>query len=183
MLDSGSDRDIIAMELAKELELSLRARSVTIQTVESNTTVYRYFANLRIEAIDETYGADVDEALVGSLLTSDGDLAPAKRGFDKLPHAQGIHFADVDAKVQMMLGVAHAEAWIGAKIRRGDAKLPSFLKTAFGWTAVGGWSKGDTMNIACYASRRQKSSRRLSEDIRPRLCRRFRNRSWRISGE
>ena len=40
MLDSGSDRDIIAMELAKELELSLRARSVTIQTVESNTTAY-----------------------------------------------------------------------------------------------------------------------------------------------
>ena len=131
MLDSESDQDIIAMELAKELELSLRARSVTFQTVESNTTAYRYFANLRIQSIDETYGADVDEALVGSLLTSDGDLAPAKRGFDKLPHAHGIQFADFDAKVQMILSVAHAEAWIGAKIRRGEAKLPSFWKTAF----------------------------------------------------
>ena len=51
----------------------------------------------------------------------------------------------------MILGVAHADAWLGAEVRRGNPKHPSFLKTSFGWTAVGGWSRKDSNNIACCA--------------------------------
>ena len=67
-------------------------------------------------------------------------------------HAQGIRFEDHDASVQMILGVAHAETWIGGEIRRGTCRQPSFVKTLFGWTAVGGWSKSDDCNIACFAT-------------------------------
>ena len=53
MLDSGSDRDIVTPELAKRLGLVQRAKSVTIQTVDSNMTSNRHFADLRVESIDE----------------------------------------------------------------------------------------------------------------------------------
>ena len=152
MLDSGSDRDIVTTELAEELGLELIAKTVTIQTVESNVTSTRQFANLRIESVDEFYGADIIDSLVGTLLTSENDQAPAKRGFANLPHAHGVTFEDHDARVEMILGVAHAETWVGAELRRGNPKHPSFLKTSFGWTAVGGWNKKDSNNIACYAT-------------------------------
>ena len=83
MLDSGSDRDIVTMELAKELGLELTAKTVTIQTVESNSTSTRQFTNLRIESVDESYGADVVDSLVGTLLTLENDQVPAKRDFAK----------------------------------------------------------------------------------------------------
>ena len=67
-------------------------------------------------------------------------------------HAQGIRFEDHDASVQMILGVAHAETWIGGEIRRGTCRQPSFIKTLFGWTAVGGWSKSDDSYIKCFAT-------------------------------
>ena len=132
MLDSGSDRDIVTPELAKKLGLVQRAKSVTIQTVDSNMTSNRHFADLRVESIDEVYGADISGALVCSLLTSNEDAPPSKRGFNKLSHAQGIHFEDHDASVQMILGVAHAETWVGGEIRRGTRRQPSFVKTLFG---------------------------------------------------
>ena len=105
------------MELAKELGLELTAKTVTIQTVESNSTSTRQFTNLRIESVDESYGADVVDSLVGTLLTSENDQAPAKRDFAKLPHAHGIVFEDHEARVEMILGVAHTDTWLGAEVR------------------------------------------------------------------
>ena len=55
MLDTGSDRDVISEDIILDLELDQRKRPVTIQTVESTTTDYRRFVDLRIESIDSSY--------------------------------------------------------------------------------------------------------------------------------
>merc|ERR1711989_119499 len=57
----------------------------------------------------------------------------------------------------MILGVAHAEAWIGAELRRGPEGAPQFVNTAFGWTAVGGGG-GNGNNITCHATVVEKES-------------------------
>ena len=77
MLDTGSDRDVISEDVIVDLELIQRKRPVTIQTVESSTTDYRHFVDLRIESLDSSYGADINDALVGMLLTGNSDLPPA----------------------------------------------------------------------------------------------------------
>ena len=81
MLDSGSDRDVVSELLAQELDLKQTTKTVTIQTVNSTITATRQFVDMRIEAVDESYGADVIEALSGNLLTSDNDTPPSKRDF------------------------------------------------------------------------------------------------------
>ena len=110
MLDSGSDRDIITTDLATEMDLTLRKKSVTIQTIDASATSERRFTDFRVEALNESYGANVEGALVGILLTSESDQAPAKRQMDKWPHAEGISFEDHESKVHLILGAAHAEA-------------------------------------------------------------------------
>ena len=52
----------------------------------------------------------------------------------------------------MILGVAHAETWIDGEVRKGGAGKPHLIKTQFGWTAVGGWKRGDIADITCYAT-------------------------------
>ena len=148
MLDTGSDRDVISEDIILDLELEQRKRPVTIQTVESSTTDYRRFVDLRIESLDSSYGADINDALVGKLLTGDSDLPPAKRDLSALQHLDNVDFIDIDADISMIIGVSHAEAWAGAEIRRGTARQPLAMKTCFGWTLVGGWAKSDSMHIA-----------------------------------
>ena len=87
MLDSGSDRDIIAVELAVELGLEQTTKVVNVKTVETNVTTNKHFAYLRIETIDESYGADIKDAMVARLLTNRNDLPPAKRDRKQFPHA------------------------------------------------------------------------------------------------
>ena len=116
MLDTGSDRDVISEDIILDLELDQRKRPVTIQTVESTTTDYRRFVDLRIESIDSSYGADINDALVGKLLTGNSDLPPAKRDLSALRHLDNIDFIDIDADITMIIGVSHAEAWAGAEI-------------------------------------------------------------------
>ena len=152
MLDSGSDRDVVSSELTKELGLENKTKTVTIQTVNSTTTATRQFVDFRIEAIDESYGADVVEALSGGLLTSENDIPPSRRDFSSCTNARDITFIDVDAKVEMILGIAHAESWMGAEVRRGDGDQPCFIKTTFGWTAAGGQAKRDSSSITCHAT-------------------------------
>ena len=152
MLDSGSDRDVIAEELITELGLEQRSKMVTVQTVDSTVSTRRCFVDFRVESLDGNYRADVNGALVGKLLTSENDLPPAKRDFSSLKHANGIIFDDINADISMIIGVSHAEAWVGAEIRRGSSGQPIMMSTSFGWTAVGGWSRGDASNIACAAA-------------------------------
>ena len=152
MLDSGSDRDVVSELLAQELDLKQTTKTVTIQTVNSTITATRQFVDMRIEAVDESYGADVIEALSGNLLTSDNDTPPSKRDFTNCAHARDIEFVDIDAKVEMILGIAHADSWMGAEVRRGGADQPCFIKTSFGWTAAGGQARRDVSNITCHAT-------------------------------
>ena len=152
MLDSGSDRDIIAVELAVELGLEQITKTVNVKTVETNVTTNKQFADLRIEAIDESYGANIKDAMVARLLTNGNDLPPAKRDRRQFPHADGIVFEDHDAEIQMILGVAHAETWINSEVKRGGNGKPHLIKTQFGWTAVGGWRRNDSAGISCYAT-------------------------------
>ena len=152
MLDSGSDRDIVSKDLATDMDLIQHKKSVTVQTIDASSTAERRFTDFRLESLDESYGADVEGALVGFLLTSENDRAPAKRRLDKWPHAKGISFENHDAGVHVILGAAHAEAWMGAELRRGPPGAPHFLKTLFGWTAVGGGGGANGERIGCLAT-------------------------------
>ena len=164
LLDSGSDRDIVSQKLASDLNLELKRKTVTIQTVETSTTNDRLFTNFRVESMDGNYVANVSDALVGELLTGDNDIPPAKRQKDSLQYINDIDFIDLDESVNMILGISHAEAWIGANIRRGNAQQPIAIETSFGWTLVGGWSKGNKNNIACSAI--SVDDERLHQDFR-----------------
>ena len=76
----------------------------------------------------------------------------------------------------MILGVAHAETWIDGEVRKGGAGKPHLIKTQFGWTAVGGWKRGDIADITCYAT--EVDDANLRNDFRHMTSRRCPRRKW-----
>ena len=140
LLDSGSDMDVISEGLVERLQIKPTWTELTLVTLDNRESMKRAFVGVSVESIDREYVADVRNALVGNLLTSEADLPPSKRDISKYSHLSDIIFEDYDAKVEMIVGAAHVDAWVfpsAEHCRKGTQDQPRGLFTKFGWTMVG----------------------------------------------
>ena len=137
LLDSGADRDYLSDRVAEAIGLSTRTRSVNLVTVEESTRRERRMANVELESIDGTYKVEVEDVLVGRFPESTRDIPPAKRDLASFDHLKDIEFINIDARVEAIISIAHAEAWTGMEIRRGVGRSPMALHSWFGWTILG----------------------------------------------
>ena len=79
MLDTGSDRDVIDETLALDLDLTTTSRMMNVQVLGVQDLSPRDVASIVVESFDGKYKAEVENALVGNLLTCNSDIPPAKR--------------------------------------------------------------------------------------------------------
>ena len=145
LLDSGSEVDVFSEDLVKRLEAERTWAKTKILTVDSATTTNRSFVDLSILSLDGEFTAETAGALVGQLLTNEGDKPPAKRDLSAFVHLSDLEYEDFDAKLEVILGVAHDKTWMyisdEEKIRRGPEGQPNAVCTAFGWTVAGNGGK------------------------------------------
>ena len=112
MLDSGADRDVISETVIEELNIATKEMEMRVITVDHCATNRRSLASFVVESVDGSYRADVDGALVGKLLTGEGDVPPHRRDLSSFPHLQDVSFDRYDADVSMIICAAHADTWI-----------------------------------------------------------------------
>ena len=104
LLDSGSECDVFSENLTERLKAKRTWAETKIITVDSDMMMRRSFVNLSIMSIDGEYTAETVGALVGQLLTNDGDNPPSKRDLSAFTHLNDIKYEDFDAKVEVILG-------------------------------------------------------------------------------
>ena len=102
---------------------------------------------MRVESIGGAYAASVEGALVGTLLTGNNDIPPAKRNLSEYPHLSSLEYEYHDAELYMIIGVAHIDTWVSQKVSRGAPNQPLGINTLFGWTVVGACGKSDPTTI------------------------------------
>ena len=78
MLDSGSDRDVISEKIVNSLNMITVTKRLAVRTVDNYDTQDRKLVNLRLESLNRQYVVNINEALVGKLLTSSSDIPHAK---------------------------------------------------------------------------------------------------------
>ena len=137
LLDTGSDRDVIDEGLAKDLMLKTTSRMMNISVLGAQELSPREIAKIRMESIDGKYKAEVQNALVGNLLTCNSDIPPAKRNFDKLHHLAHLPFHDLDSEVRVIIGIDHCESLAGKNPNEFVEGPPHAVRTVFGWTIFG----------------------------------------------
>ena len=119
LLDSGADRDYLSERVAHKLGLETKRTSINLVTIEEASSKMREVADIEIESIDGNYRAEVEGVLVGKFPEATKDIPPAKRDLAGHDHLEGIEFIDIEAKVEAIISIAHADAWTGSEIRRG----------------------------------------------------------------
>ena len=156
LLDSGSEVDVFSENLTKRLKAERTWAETKIITVDSAMMMSRSFVDLSIMSIDGEYTAETAGALVGQLLTNEGDKPPSKRNLSAFTHLNDLEYEDFDAKVEVILGNGHDRTWMyitdEEKIRRGPEGQPNAVRTAFGWTVSGNGGKRSENSIACHRS-------------------------------
>lgn len=125
---------------------------MTVKTLNGKNTQHRNLADFRLKYLNRPYLSEVEEALVGKLLTSSSDIPPSKHDVSLFSHLRDISFDDLDADVKFIIGVKHCEAWLLATdFQRGGQGQPLGLKTLFGWTLLGLNGKSKSNKITCNA--------------------------------
>ena len=110
MLDSGADRDVISETVIEDMGIETTEMAMRVVTVDNCTTNRRSLASFTVESVDGSYRADVNGALVGRLLTGEGDVPPHRRDLSSFPYLQDVDFDSYDADVAMIICAAHADA-------------------------------------------------------------------------
>jgi len=77
LLDSGSECDVFSEKLTERLKAKKTWAETKIITVDSDMMMRRAFVDLSIMSVDGEYTAETAGALVGQLLTNDGDKPPS----------------------------------------------------------------------------------------------------------
>ena len=79
MIDSGADRDVISHDVIKHLRISTNMVQMKVVTVDNCVTENRLLASFTLRSTNSEYIIDVNNALVGDLLTSEKDIPPFPR--------------------------------------------------------------------------------------------------------
>ena len=94
MIDSGADRDVISHNVIKDLRISTNMVQMKVVTVDNCVTENRLLASFTLRSTNSEYIIDVNDALVGDLLTSEKDIPPFLRDLSDQPHVRGIRFPE-----------------------------------------------------------------------------------------
>ena len=151
LLDSGADRDVISEKLVKRLGLPTRNTILKVVTVGNEITSERELADFTIESIDSDYGAEIEDALVGDILTSENDIPPYQRDLSNFHHLKDIKFPRISAEIAIIIGAAHTSAWTPTEVRRGKKDEIIACNSAFGWYISGRMGKGQSDAITLNA--------------------------------
>ena len=152
LLDTGSNRDVIDEELVMDLNLPFRHEMMEVSVLGNDSIGPRQVASFSIDSLEGTYEAEIRDAMVAKLLTSQSDIPPAKRNLSAYSHLRSLPFIDLDEGIGMIIGVAHWEAWTDVESSKGPVGAPMGLHTAFGWTIQGGCSLNNLLTIFCNAT-------------------------------
>ena len=154
LFDSGADKDFISTELAGRLGLRISSKWTELTSINTTTEGWSPRAEIAIKSSSGSYSSEIEDAIVGDFAAVKGDLPPAKRDLSKAEHLNGIHFIDIDAKIEALISVAHGVTFWGWKIKIGLRNQPILMDTAFGFTVSGinGKKKGSSAAIAALSA-------------------------------
>ena len=78
MIDTGADRDVISGNMITRLDIPTVITELRVVTVDHQLTAERPLASFIIESLNKEYRAEVNDALVGELLTGENDVPPSR---------------------------------------------------------------------------------------------------------
>ena len=139
LLDNGATGCGISNRLVEKLQLPVRIESRGLSSWGYEGVALRELTSFGIESLDGKTKLQVDEALVGQVLTTEHERPPALEDIEVYPYMEGIvTFEELECEsVDVLLSARFAHTWeLGERVSNGPDN-PIAIRTSFGWGLIG----------------------------------------------
>ena len=168
LLDSGATGTAVSTKIADKLNMPTYFDHVTVSSFGCKDTQYRKLTNLTVEPLDNTFRLDINRALVGEILTTEGDSPPNMLDIENCSHMEGrVWFDELDDEhIGLMLSARYAYTWQRGEVLSAGIDDPIAIRTMFGWALIGptGQEADDEIMVGCCKAE-VPNARTISEDI------------------
>ena len=138
MIDSAATSSAILLETADLIGADIFQLPCKLSTFDSTIETERDFTNFKIKPLDKSFELDIQNALVGQILTTEKDKAPRNSDIAHLDYMNDVHFVELDdPTIGVILDASFAWTWIGGEIRHGPRDSLLSVLTKFGWSLIG----------------------------------------------
>ena len=140
MIDSAATSSAILLETADMINAEIFQLPCRLSTFDSSTETQRDFTNFKVKPLDRSFELDVQEALVGQILTTERDQPPRNSDIAHLDYMKDVHFIELDdPTIGVILDASFAKTWLYSdlEVRQGPSDGVIGLQTKFGWSLIG----------------------------------------------
>ena len=138
MIDSAATSSAILLETADLIGAEIFQLPCKLSTFDSTIETERDFTNFTIKPLDRSFELDIQNALVGQILTTERDRPPRNSDIAHLDYMSDVHFMELDdPTIGIILDASYAWTWIGGEIRHGSREDLISVLTKFGWSLIG----------------------------------------------
>ena len=152
LLDNGATGCGISYKLAEKLQLPIRVESRGLSSWGYEGVALRELTSFGVESLDGKTILQVDEALVGHVLTTEHERPPVLEDIELYPYMEGIvTFDELECEsVDVLLSARFAHTWeLGERVSDGPEK-PIAIRTDFGWGLIGAKDGGNSQDLSMH---------------------------------
>ena len=111
---------------------------MSLATVDNKSWGERRLSAFTIHSTTSDFDVDILHGVIGNFLTGEGEVPPARQSLTLFPPVQNVRFLDSGGEIEVLLGTAHLNTWVGRPETYVDPKDKfCVIKSKFGWTVAG----------------------------------------------
>ena len=138
MLDCAATSSAVLLETLDSINGKIFELPCKLSTFDKCESSSRDFANFKILPLDRSFTLEVENALVGTILTTERDRPPRNSKIENIPYMKDVHFEELDDDtIGVILDARFAWTWTRGRDCFNAIDDPIAIETKFGWTLIG----------------------------------------------
>ena len=138
LLDTGANCSAITDELALKIKANMKTLNIRLGTFDNNSVSKREVTSFKVSNLSETFSINVNNALVGNLLSTESEKPPRTANLQQYDHLKDLIFNELeDDSIGLLLDAKYAMTFMTGRVYTGKSDEPIGVETKFGITIIG----------------------------------------------
>ena len=138
LIDTGANTSAITESLCTELNAPRKSTNVKLNTFDNSSSAKRAMTSFKVTNLSNTFELTVENALIGNLLSTEGEKPPTQEELDPFEHLRDLKICELeDKEIHVLLDAKFAYYFCTGDNRLGDPDQPLALGTKFGHAIIG----------------------------------------------
>ena len=121
-----------------KIKAPIKTLNIKLGTFDNNAISQREVASFSVSNLTGTYKIDVNNALIGSFLSTENERVPRHADYVQFDHLKNVVFNELeDDSIGLLLDAKFASAFMTGRVHQGKSGEPIGIETFFGTTVIG----------------------------------------------